>query len=70
MGKCDICKIEGGVHRWFYYPTYMNGDAESLGELCQTHWKEWKFLPNKGLVNEEHYKKFVHQHPNLTDQKK
>lgn len=41
-GKCDIpgCgKLPN--HRRFFYPTYMNGDAECTASLCNGH-KEYK----------------------------
>lgn len=35
-GTCDLCK-EKPLYRAFYYPTYMNGDAEWLGDFCEQH---------------------------------
>ncbi len=38
FGKCDKCS--GKVnHRKFYYPTYFNGDAETLKSLCDNCYK-------------------------------
>lgn len=34
--KCELCS-EKPTHRAFYYPTYMNGDAEWLGDFCEEH---------------------------------
>ena len=34
--ECAICG-EKATHRAFYYPTYMNGDAEWLGDYCKAH---------------------------------
>jgi len=41
-GECDIptCTNKPN-HRRFYYPTYMNGDAECQASLCNEH-KEYK----------------------------
>lgn len=33
---CAVCGAEP-VARGFYYPTYMNGDAEWLGDYCKAH---------------------------------
>ena len=33
---CAICG-EKASRRAFYYPTYMNGDAEWLGDYCENH---------------------------------
>lgn len=33
---CVICGKES-VRRVFYNPTYMNGDAEWLGDYCEEH---------------------------------
>lgn len=35
---CIICGAKP-VARGFYYPTFMNGDAEWLGDFCQEHTK-------------------------------
>ena len=41
-GECDVPDCHGEVnHRRFYYPTYMNGDAECEASLCNKH-KEYK----------------------------
>ena len=34
--KCALCN-NTPVYRAFYYPTYMNGDAEWLGDYCENH---------------------------------
>lgn len=34
--KCELCDNKP-TYRAFYYPTYMNGDAEWLGDFCETH---------------------------------
>lgn len=36
--ECAIidCK-EKSAYRTFFYPTYMNGDAEWCGDYCETH---------------------------------
>ena len=34
--KCEHCD-EKPTYRAFYYPTYMNGDAEWLGDFCEQH---------------------------------
>ena len=34
--KCRLCDNKPS-YRAFYYPTYMNGDAECLGDFCETH---------------------------------
>ena len=34
---CSICGSKELTHRAFYYPTYMNGDAEWLGDYCKEH---------------------------------
>lgn len=33
---CIICGAPA-QYRAFFYPTYMNGDAEWLGDYCKTH---------------------------------
>ncbi len=33
---CAICGAEAS-HRGFFYPTYMNGDAEWCGDYCDEH---------------------------------
>lgn len=33
---CVICG-EKPMYRGFFYPTFMNGDAEWLGDFCQAH---------------------------------
>ncbi len=33
---CEVCGKQAN-HRAFYYPTYMNGDAEWLGDFCEKH---------------------------------
>ena len=33
---CAICG-ETAEYRGFFYPTYMNGDAEWLGDYCKDH---------------------------------
>lgn len=33
---CLICG-KRAIYRAFYYPTYMNGDAEWLGDFCKEH---------------------------------
>jgi hypothetical protein len=33
---CAICG-EPASRRGFYYPTFMNGDAEWLGDYCKEH---------------------------------
>jgi hypothetical protein len=47
-GRCDnckadfsdlVCKKNEKTHRKFYYPTYMNGDAECLVSLCDSCYK-------------------------------
>lgn len=38
---CKTCgKSTGGEYRLFYYPTFMNGDAEYLGSWCKDHKKD------------------------------
>lgn len=38
---CKVCGKRGGQEwRIFYYPTYMNGDAEFLGSWCGKHKRE------------------------------
>ena len=45
--KCELCS-EKPTYRAFYYPTYMNGDAEWLGDFCEKHKKvDMKKLPFK-----------------------
>lgn len=34
--KCQLCDVKP-TYRAFYYPTYMNGDAEWLGDFCENH---------------------------------
>ena len=34
--KCECCSGKP-IYRAFYYPTYMNGDAEWLGDFCEEH---------------------------------
>ena len=34
--KCALCENKP-TNRAFYYPTYMNGDAEWLGDYCEEH---------------------------------
>lgn len=34
--KCEVCD-QKPEYRAFYYPTYMNGDAEWLGDFCEFH---------------------------------
>lgn len=34
-GKCDNCHKIEVKHRKFYYPTFFNGDAETLKSLCE-----------------------------------
>lgn len=34
--KCELCDNKPN-YRAFYYPTYMNGDAECLGDFCEKH---------------------------------
>jgi len=36
--KCALCDNKP-TYRAFYYPTYMNGDAECLGDYCEEHKK-------------------------------
>ena len=36
--KCALCDNKP-EYRAFYYPTYMNGDAECLGDYCEKHKK-------------------------------
>ena len=33
---CEHCET-APRYRAFYYPTYMNGDAEQLGDFCEQH---------------------------------
>jgi len=39
FSKDRPCAICGGKpeYRAFFYPTYMNGDAEFLGDYCEVH---------------------------------
>lgn len=40
---CKVCGAKEGTEwRVFYYPTYMNGDAEYIGSWCDEHKKEAK----------------------------
>lgn len=53
---CCICE-DKAIYRAFYYPTYMNGDAEWLGDYCEKH----KSVDLKSLSPErvrEIYKKY------------
>lgn len=34
--KCELCN-QKPTYRAFFYPTYMNGDAEWLGDFCEEH---------------------------------
>lgn len=34
--ECELCRARP-IYRAFYYPTYMNGDAEWLGDFCEQH---------------------------------
>lgn len=34
--RCALCENKPTC-RAFYYPTYMNGDAEWLGDYCEEH---------------------------------
>lgn len=34
---CHVCGGKPVLYRGFYYPTYMNGDAEWLGDYCEQH---------------------------------
>jgi hypothetical protein len=34
--KCALCDKKP-KYRAFYYPTYMNGDAEWIGDYCEEH---------------------------------
>lgn len=34
---CIICGEKEVNYRAFFYPTYMNGDAEWLGDYCKEH---------------------------------
>lgn len=34
--SCALCDQKPS-YRAFYYPTYMNGDAEWLGDYCEDH---------------------------------
>lgn len=43
FGKCDIPDCKNLVrHRKFYYPTFMNGDAECQASLCDEHYQTKK----------------------------
>lgn len=35
--KCLICDFEGTGYTLWYYPTFMNGDAEVEAEFCEKH---------------------------------
>jgi hypothetical protein len=52
--KCDKegCKSEVR-HNKFYYPTYMNGDAECLSSLCEEHYKPIRNKRNRKRRNKE-----------------
>lgn len=40
---CKVCGAKKGREwRIFYYPTYMNGDADYKGSWCNEHKKEAK----------------------------
>lgn len=34
--KCELCENAPSCRAW-YYPTFMNGDAEWLGDFCEEH---------------------------------
>jgi len=34
--KCELCENAPSYRAW-YYPTFMNGDADWLGDFCQEH---------------------------------
>lgn len=52
-GKCDIptCKKRPNW-RYFFYPTYMNGDAECEASLCDEHKEYKKFNSTKKIIEE------------------
>ena len=42
--KCKICGLEGSGYYLWYYPTFMNGDAEVEAEFCLVHKQQGKNL--------------------------
>lgn len=58
-GKCDIpnCKKLSN-HRRFFYPTYMNGDAECEASLCNAH-VEYKKFDTSAKIIEAYNKQII-----------
>lgn len=51
-GTCDIPGCESKPnHRRFYYPTYMNGDAECEASLCDKHEEYKKYNTTKEIID-------------------
>lgn len=50
-GKCDIptCSNKPNCRR-FFYPTYMNGDAECEASLCNEHAKYKSYNTTKEIL--------------------
>jgi hypothetical protein len=50
-GECDIptCKNRPNLRR-FYYPTYMNGDAELEASLCNEHIEYKQFNTTQKII--------------------
>jgi hypothetical protein len=40
--KCLVCDFEGTGYTLWYYPTFMNGDAEVEASFCESHKQEAK----------------------------
>ena len=50
-GKCDIPGCENSPNwRYWFSPTYMNGDDECLGSLCNCHKEYKKFNTTEKIV--------------------
>ena len=51
FGECDIpnCK-NPPKYRRFFYPTYMNGDAETEATLCEVHKSYKQFGTTKKII--------------------
>ncbi len=45
--KCKVCGFEGAGFYLWYYPTFMNGDAEVEAEFCNAHKKAGNQLLNE-----------------------
>lgn len=48
--KCLVCDFEGTGYTLWYYPTFMNGDAEVEGQFCEKHKVEAKKRLNELLL--------------------